>query len=76
MHSSNSEQLEALGVTCKALQQILIAELPCGIVLVEDAMNDNTSIQINAPRAMMLVHWNGKLSAMIAASKYIDTNYR
>lgn len=54
------------------LQAEAIRRLPCGIELVEEAMQDETAFQINGPRVIMIVSYKGFLSGLEFASGFIE----
>ncbi len=60
----NKVYFERIGIKKPIHQRILIDNLPCGIESVEEVMNDKTSCEINAPRALLICHWLGMLRAL------------
>jgi hypothetical protein len=60
-----SEQafFKRIGVRKLLHQQILLNRLPCGIETAQEAYEDGTAWQINAPRAILVCCWKGMVSA-------------
>jgi hypothetical protein len=53
--------LDACGVRDPLHQRILLENLPCGETDPQAVLSDATMIQINAPRALMIVQWKGMM---------------
>jgi hypothetical protein len=51
------------GISDPLHQEILIDCIPCGIETAGEALRDKTSIEVNAPRALMVVEWKGMAKA-------------
>ena len=56
---TNETFLKKIGIKDAIHRRLLISTVPCGEEKVEDAWNDKTPIQINAPRALAICHWKG-----------------
>ncbi len=61
-----------MGINNFCLQQIAIKRIPCGVPLVQDAMEDGTAFQTNGPRALMMCHYKGLIIGLIEAQKMLD----
>ncbi len=61
------EFLARNGITDSELQDAAIKTIPCSIDSVEEAFNDRTDVQVNSPRAIMVVQWKGMLGGLRAA---------
>jgi len=60
---SNEKFLDKLGVNDYVHREIIIRGLPCGISSVQEAYEDGTPWQINAPRAILVCYWKGMVQA-------------
>ena len=69
MSEVNEEYLSELGVNDKVHQRIIIDKLPCGIRSVERAWEDETSCEINAPRAILVCYWKGMIDGFWAVEE-------
>lgn len=72
LDSGNRKFLNLIGITNKKLQQIAIETIPCGEKLIENVMNDKTSVVINAPRALIIMNYKGMIAGLAASQKIID----
>jgi hypothetical protein len=66
---TNEEALAGFstGITDPALVAIAVDRIPCAIETVEEAIHDGTSVQINGPRALMIVQYKGMLVGLAVA---------
>ena len=65
----NKKYLDSIGVKDERLQRIAIDSIPCGEDTVQVLMDDKTDIEVNAVRALMVVHYKGILKGLKFAQR-------
>jgi len=68
----NRNYLEEMGIDNLGLRDVAIKAIPCGVILVQDAMEDKTSLFANSPRALMMCEYKGLITGLIEAQKVLD----
>jgi len=58
---ANRRFLDALGIFDPDARDVVIKGLPCGIELASEAYMDQTSMEVNGPRAALILFWKGTL---------------
>lgn len=69
MNLKDSHLFDVLGIKVPLHRQIITDALPCGIESVCEAWQDQTPYQVNAPRALMVCHWKGMVTAFSKLEK-------
>lgn len=70
-HKGDRAFMKKMGVSRTDFQDVLIKKIPCGIESVKATQADATSVQINAPRALMVLEFKGFFQGLIQAEKIL-----
>ncbi len=68
----NRNYLKEMGIDNFDLQNAAIKKIPCGELLVRDAMEDMTDLNVNTPRALMVCEYKGVVIGLIQAQNILD----
>lgn len=64
MTAKDKRKMDEMGIKDPFHQSLLMRFLPCGIERFEEALEDCTPVQTNAPRALAIVHWKGMVTIL------------
>ena len=65
----NENFLNSLGIHDPQLRELAVKNLPCGEKSIKVALNDETAVQINAPRALAMCAYASYISALVSVSR-------